>query len=436
MPLVQRFLALILIVPLLTNCLGERAASAEPAPRINCRSPHQLEMNLAPVGAGPLTLAQIYCQIGPSHSAEGMQVAPDGNSLAYYDYYTLLRAARLDAANAWTNYRAGLGPFVTFSANIRSARAFTWHTSSRFLWAATYDTVRPSGFATGPMRPVRAAEDGSLQPLPELRHDAGPLDALLWAGGDGLAAAQFGSRGGLYRPEHDDPTPTFALVDAQRGLVLDGLPFETIPTLRGRPRGAAAYARVDNAAAAVLPDGRVRVLLSVGSWVVWTQGEMPRILPDPYLGELSPRMVLSPDGSRVLVSRLHRTNGGYCIEPRGCFPGRPVAGVLAALHDLETGRELWTIRATATNDYEFPMPAISQDGRYALVGLMPERTNVRIALVSMDDGKVVQTIPVPGGIYVTGSYGAYAMGFARDGRTVWTSALGLTALYDLAPARR
>jgi hypothetical protein len=296
--------------------------------------------------------------------------------------------------------------------------------------------VRPNGFAISPLRPVQAAEDGSLRPLPELRHDGGSLDALLWAGSDGLAAAQFGTRGGFYPPEHDDPTPTFALVDARRGLVLDSLPFEAIESLRGRPRGAAAYARVENATAAALPDGRVRALLSVASWVVWTQGETPRVLPDPYPGEAHSRMVLSPDGSRVLVSRLHRTNGGYCIEPRGCFPGRPVEGVLAALRELATGRELWTIRATATNDYEFPMPAISQDGRHALIGLMPQRTNVRIALVSMDDGKILQTIPVPGGIHVTGSPGAYAMGFFRDGRGVWTGALGLTALYDLAPSRR
>ena len=81
-------------------------------------------------------------------------------------------------------------------------------------------------------------------------------------------------------------------------------------------------------------------------------------------------------------------------------------GVLAALHDL---------RATATNDYEFPMPAISEDRRHALVALMPKRPNPQIALVSMDDGKILQTVPQPGGIYVTGGTGSHAIGFAQGG---------------------
>jgi hypothetical protein len=91
------------------------------------------------------------------------------------------------------------------------------------------------------MRPVRTVQQGEIEPLPELHHAAGPLDALLWAGGDGLAVAQFGTRGGFYRPEHDDPNPTFAIVDARRGIVLDTLPFDAIEPLRGRNRQAAQY---------------------------------------------------------------------------------------------------------------------------------------------------------------------------------------------------
>jgi hypothetical protein len=273
------------------------------------------------------------------------------------------------------------------------------------------------------MRPVRTTENGALELLPQLQHDAGPLDALLWAGGAGLAVAEFGTRGGFYRPEHDDPTPTFAIIDAQRGLLLDALPFDAIEPLRKLVQGAAPYALVKNAAATTLPDGRVRVLLSVGQWIVWTQGEAPRILPDPYAGESHSRMVLSPDGSRILVGRMLRTDGGFCGRVGGCLPGRPVEGVLAALHDLKTGREIWALRATAIADFEFPSPAISPDGRYAMVGLMPGDVRPLIALISMNDGKTVQTLPAPGG--------AYAMGFANEGRTAWTHAYGVTALYDL-----
>jgi hypothetical protein len=265
--------------------------------------------------------------------------------------------------------------------------------------------------------------------LPPLEHAAGPLDALLWAGDDGLAVAQFGTRGGFYRPEHPDPDPTFAIVDAARGRVLDSLRFEAIETLRASARGRnPPYVLVDNAAATVLTDGRVRVLLRVRQWAVWTQGEAPRALPDPYAGERDGRTILSRDGERALVGRRLRTEGGICIEPSGgCSPGRPVEGVLAALHDVTTGRELWTIRARVTNDLEFPTPAISPDGRYALVGLVPDKRPL-IALIAMDSGEIVQRLPAPGG--------AYAFGFANGGRTLWTHAYGLTALYEVGTAGR
>jgi hypothetical protein len=96
------------------------------------------------------------------------------------------------------------------------------------------------------------------------------------------------------------------------------------------------------------------------------------------------------------------------------------------MHDLVDGRLLWSIRATVTYDYEFPSPAISPDARFALVGLVPEGAGPLIALVALEDGRIVQTIPAPSG--------RYAMGFARGGLSVWTHANGLTALYDVQPS--
>jgi hypothetical protein len=351
-------------------------------------------------------------------------VSPDGRSIAYIEHDTVLRVARLDSARVWTDYQADLGTFAKFGAEIRSIPAFTWASNSQFLWTATHESLRPSGFAKTQMQVVQTAEDGRFQPLPLLQHAAGPLDALLWADGDGLAVGQFGTRGEFYRPKHNDPNPTFAIVDAARGRVLDTLPFAALDPIRERPRGTPPYVLVRNAAATTLRDGRVRALLSVRQWVVWTQGEAPHTMPDPYADEIGLRMVLSPDGSRVLVGQHLRTKGSVCYRANyGCVPGRAVEGILAAVHDLDTGRALWTIRATATADYEFPTPAISQNGRYALVGLMPTDARPLIALVFMDDGKIVQTFPAPGG--------DYAMGFMRGGRGVWTHAYGLTALYDL-----
>jgi hypothetical protein len=415
---------------LLTICVGGRAASETP-PQINCEAPSQRALDLAPIGSGPLTLTGVYCQALRStwFPISAPLVSPDARSIAYYEHDTNVLVARLEGGRVWTVSPADLGTFARFGSESRSVPAFAWASDSRFLWTATHERVHPSGFAKTSMRPVRTTENGAIELLPRLQHDAGPLDALLWAGGDGLAVAQFGTRGGSYRPEHDDPTPTFAIVDARRGLVLDTLPFDAVESLRKRAPGSASYALVENAAATTLPDGRVRVLLSAGHWVVWTQGEAPRVVPDhPYAGESHSRMVLSPDGSRVLIGRLLRTDGGICGRIGGCTSGRPAEGVLAALHDLETGREIWTLRATAFADYEFPSPAISQDGRYAMVGLMPGDVGPLIALISMEDGKIVQTLPAPGG--------AYAMGFVGGGRTVWTHAYGLTALYELPSSAR
>jgi len=326
MPPMHRVLSSLLLAPLLLGWPHPRDASAEAVARVNCRAPHQRDMDLAPVGVGPLTLATVYCQTG------SVQSVPFRQKSAGFARRPLPRLLRLRCRGTRGPARRrrgldrlsnSLGTFETFSANIRSALALAWAANSRFLWTATHDALRPSGFATGPLRPMQAAEDGSLRPLPERQHDAGTLDALLWAGGDGLAAAQFGTRGGFYRPEHDDRAPTFALVDARRGLVLDSLPFDAIESLRGRRPGAAAHAEVSNAAAAVLPDGRVRVLLDVGSWVVWTQGEAPRVLPNPYPGEWHSRMVLSPDGSRVLVSLCCLAPAEACASSRADVSQEP-----------------------------------------------------------------------------------------------------------------
>jgi hypothetical protein len=370
-----------------------------------------------------LKLAAVFCRVvRQSGLISAPVVSPDARSIAYYDSIGLLRVGRLDGGDGWTEYPADLGTFARFASEPRTTLAFAWSADSRFLWSATHEKMHPSGFALTPMQPVRTAGDGQLQELPKLEHAAGPLDALLWAGSDGLAVAQFGTRGGYYRPQHDDVAPTFAIVDASRGLAIDALPFASVPSLLEH-RGHSPRAAVKNAAARVLRDGRVRALLSVGAWVVWTSGEAPRIVPDPYVGQSHSQMVLAPDGSTVLVARLLRTDGGMCGRTGGCRPGRPVEGVLAAAHDLASGRALWAIRATATADHEFPAPAISDDGRHALVGLMPQTTGPIIALVAMQDGTIVQTLPTPGG--------PYAMGFARGGATVWAHAHGVTALYDL-----
>ena len=95
------------------------------------------------------------------------------------------------------------------------------------------------------------------------------------------------------------------------------------------------------------------------------------------------------------------------------------------MHDITDGHLLWSIPAKVSSDYESAVPAISPDGRFALIGLPPEGARPLIALIALEDGRIVQTIPSPGG--------PAAMGFARGGQLVWTHAHGLTALYDVQP---
>jgi hypothetical protein len=400
------------------------------APRTNTNDDgedhHLPDSNLDPLDAGPLALGSVYRQVFPPSPAgrSAPLVSPDARCIAYTSRYpSTLRVGRLDAASLGTSYSISLAQFGTQD---EPAQFLTWGSNSEFIWTATQDEQSfPTSdgnwrrHATSAVQPIRARLDGRVDLLPPLLHEAGPLDALTWAGSDGLAGAQFGTRGKAYWPPHDDPNPTFAVVDTVRGQVLDTLPFDAA----WQDRLDALRYTVNQAGAAVLPDGRVRLLFRVGlHWVVWTQGQEPKVLPAPYARE-NTNLSLSPDGSRILIGRHLRTNGWVHIRGQGTVPGEPNEGVLVAMYDPETGRELWTIRATAVRDFHFPIPAMSPDGRMALVGLMPAEEIPTIGLVSMQDGTIIQRLPAPGP--------SCSMGFVQGGRSVWTHYFGVTALYGL-----
>ena len=385
------------------------------------------DLNLDPLDAGPLVLGSVYRQVFPP-SPTGRSaplISPDARCIAYAsDYPSTLRVGRLDATALGTSYK--ISP-ARFGIQDDSAQFLAWAPNSEFLWAATQDEQwfqigdgYSRRYATSALQPIRAGLDGRVDLLPPLSHEAGSLDALIWAGSGGLAAAQFGTRGKAYRPAHDDPNPTFAIVDTARGQVLDTLPFDT--AWQDHQLNALKNT-VNQAGAAVLAEGGVRLLLRVGlQWVVWTQGHRPKVLPAPYPRETT-NLALSPDGSRILIGRHLRTNGWVHIRGQGTIPGEPNEGILVAMFDIGTGEELWSIRATAVRDFHFPVPAFSSDGRMALVGLMPTEEITAIGLVSSQDGRILQRLPAPGA--------SFSMGFVRGGRTVWTHANGVTALYEL-----
>jgi len=87
------------------------------------------------------------------------------------------------------------------------------------------------------------------------------------------------------------------------------------------------------------------------------------------------------------------------------------------------------VRATVPRLDFYPNPAISEDGRYALVGLPYDGPgpHAQIALISMDHGKIVQRFRSPG----PGSLNS--IGFLQGDRGVWvrSDSTGETALYDL-----
>jgi hypothetical protein len=382
---------------------------------------------LRPVTDGPLRLDAVACSTaGHAAGHEANLVSPDGTTVALLDNGPDM-AVTIQPIAGGEGVRVPAPSSSLRLTSTRGAAALAWSRDSTFLWGATQPRVRPNGWALAGLRPMQFFPDGHAEPLPQLAHAAGPLDGLLWVGPDGLALAAFGTRGQDYRPEHADRAPTLAFVDARRGRILATLPM-------ARPASMPAFAGpshwVRNAVATVLPDGRQRAVLMTPDWLTWTQGDRPRTLPNPYPADRAYDMALAPDGNHVLVARGLQPEGVICYEhdPRGCTPGRPVEGVLAALHDARTGAARWTIRARVVRPHSYPAPAISPDGRYALIGL-PDGQDLHIALVSMRDGRVVQLLPALG----RGSPSA-TLGF-QSPRRLWLRTGNVTAFYRFGRAR-
>ena len=425
-------------------CLaGLQAASA--VEWFNCDDPYYRKLDLAPEGRGPLELAKVFCQLVPFDFKQVAMVSPDGRSVMYLqgggDYTAerkLLHVSRLDARDSWSSYALNIGPLWQFGQAQRSIPAYGWASDSSGIWTGTRENIGPGGItSTGLQTVFISLQDGSTRRFDPPRHAAGPLDGLLWADGDGLALAYFGARGQSYQPQRHDRHPTFAMIDAKRGLVLDTLPFDVFERLRD----AYYIANVNNAAVTRLQNGKMRAVLSaLDQWVVWTQGEPPQIMPSPYSDreEADDKMSISRDGSHLLVARL-RCDGGYdeikkynSDFPRGRFstPCKPVETVIAALFDIDTGHQIWEVRAVVPRLDFYPHPAISHDGRYALIGLPHDGSSPlpKIGLISLEDGRIVQRFRSPG----PGSLNS--MGFLHADGGVWVHSEGVTSLYDLHPS--
>ena len=405
------------------------SAGADPVPYIHCDQQWQAELADVARGTGPLRPLAIYCH--PDRIAPyGPLQSPDRRWTAIMSVLSLEIFDR--AGNRRPISDVNVSDLSLNFAGFRGPRPAAWSADSRYIWAVRQRLAdQPGRRALTPLRPVRVFPDGHVEDLPELRHPAGALDGLLWVGARGLAVAQFGTRGQFYQPERADPEPTLAIVDAARGQVLESLPLSRLWPLAGiTDRGPSIYGVLE-VLPALLPDGRIRVLLiTQRSWIVWTQGEAPRRLANTPIAAVAPPTAF--DGRRVLVMRPYEPGRGEqeviitgCRIP-GCGPPRaPRDRVWASLYDIDKGEVVWRLRRTAdVSDVPPAPPAISPDGRYALIGLEPGADGVRqSALVSMRDGRILQMIPA--------RFYQHVLGFADGGRLVWLNAEYWSAVYRL-----
>jgi hypothetical protein len=352
----------------------------------------------APRGPGPLALVRLDCLglPGSPFSETSPAPSPDGAHVFTYNGVDGLRIAATDGA-------AGAAPPRMVEGRITNSLdrpPFAWTRDGQALWGVRQD-VLPGGWSLRPLEPMLYSVKGGAQHLPALTHAAGGLDAVYWAGDRGKALAAFGTRGGYYRPEREDRQPTLAIVDAQTGRVLQSVAFADLPGPGVSPVFFSAAAGVDSA-------GRVHALLQFGAqrWLWWREGEAPRFvsIEGSAPSQFRSTFALAPDLHHVLLWRGLSATGMICERNPRCPPPTPVSGAIAELHEIATGRVLWSLQGTATNFASGHPPAISPDGRYALLSMPPENGEEPTALVSMADGRVLQLLP-PGtpGFYPDGS---------------------------------
>jgi hypothetical protein len=376
-------------------------------------------------GPGPFALVRVDCRTWDGERVpEGPPVlAPDGKSLAAYGYGKGLFAG--DLAGKVRSYPVNLGVSADFAGGAPAGpdAAFAWSRDSATLWTAVQKRQAPrGGWALGPMRPVRAMADGTLRALPALTHRAGPLDGLLWIGRDGLALAQFGTRGGYYRPEHKDRAPTLAFVDAARGRVIEARPLKAlVPDLNP---GFSPSVSMLGADAVLLGDGRARaVIRGLAQWAVWTQGAAPRLFANPYRGERV-ETALSPDGRTLLVKR-ELPSQTVCPRAPPCRIGPVIRGPIASLIDLGTGKPRWTLDGAGAWGSGSGEPLFTPDGRHALVPLPRNGGSDELAVISVADGRLVQKLAGRGGSNA-------AAGFLASGQ-FWMGTAYMTAFYAYRP---
>ena len=401
------------------------AGSAQAGSSYGCRPLPNMK-NFEPRGTGPASLLRMHCLAVPPTSFTGTppMVSPDGrrafvhqarHGLHVFDLSTGALTASLPYDPTFLQLEALRGPTV-----------FEWAADSRSIWGADQQFVSPSHFVKSPLQPIRIWTARRVVRFPVSGRSIHDLDGLRWLDGRGRAIALFDARGGYYRPERPVKKPVLAFVDASKGRVEQHMPITDMPGYPGGPIDL-AYVSIRTIASIKRADGRFTIVMqwSRKGWTEWTQGARPRNLPLRYDGQ-AVRATLTRAGTGILVSNPLSASGKICEtwSRQKCPPPTPVTGLVAALQSLPSGKQIWAIRDTATKmGGTYPAPAISPDGRLAMIGI-PANDEYRLALISMKDGRVLQKIRPPWASEVVVS-------FSPDGSLAYVSGGATIAVYAI-----
>lgn len=273
--------------------------------------------------------------------------------------------------------------------------------------------------------PAVISLDGALTDHPTVALPEAPLSALLYIGNDGKAVATLGSHGQFQGRDPVMETPMLAFVDIRTNRILQSIRYAEI-----FPADAESTPVMHMSSGVVLPDGRMKFVAVFSAhgprkprfiWLVWTQGEQPRIMHQSENPEGS-IIGLSPDGRGViLVSRLMARSP--CADDGPCnSPSIPTTGEIARYLDTEDGHVLWRIHATAHGGYGLTKPAFSPDGRHVILGWPTLSRQGMPVIATTSDGSIVRKLASPSPQYLAG--------FTADGRRIWVQGYETLTWFD------
>jgi hypothetical protein len=116
--------------------------------------------------------------------------------------------------------------------------------------------------------------------------------------------------------------------------------------------------------------------------------------------------------------------GIICEHNPKCPLPIPSSGVIAELREIRSGKVIWSVTGTAPMFSNDGMPAISPNGRYALISMPTSYQGETAALIEMASGKILHRIPSSGAFHSR-------FGFSSDSRSAWVSGYSRLAEYRI-----